>query len=354
MKMKRKLNLLVALAAVPLFLLVTHDGWAQGWTAKAQEALVKAMAEMALSPGDPRLLALTNAGFGQIGSQSTEAFWDIAGKETGCSPGARSLLPVHTSVQEPLWCALYRKDTGKMVFFKWTGDGFGQQVIDASPEKILSPEGWKAASAGLVGKNLFSVVSISLTWAINPPWTLLLASTFHDHLCPGLNAGYIFAEYLMDRLPLGPGEQYMTVTAPGKCPADALQVLFNTTGGKGGGYVMAIGNDLLANYSKGAVQPSIVAMKVNRKSDACEGMVLGFDWDKVMADTGIKREHLFSKEGPSDPWFWISRVKASAELAKMPRERLLGYAVELKRFSGKAGLADKVASGDPYAVVWNQ
>jgi formylmethanofuran dehydrogenase subunit E-like metal-binding protein len=227
-------------------------------------------------------------------------------------------------------------------------------VIDASPEKILSPEGWKAASAGLVGKNLFSVVSISLTWAINPPWTLLLASTFHDHLCPGLNAGYIFAEYLMDRLPLGPGEQYVTVTAPGKCPADALQVLFNTTGGKGGGYVMAIGNDLLANYSKGAVQPSIVAMKVNRKSDACEGMVLGFDWDKVMADTGIKREHLFSKEGPSDPWFWISRVKASAELAKMPRERLLGYAVELKRFSGKAGLADKVASGDPYAVVWNQ
>jgi hypothetical protein len=117
MKMKRKLNLLVALAAVPLFLLVTHDGWAQGWTAKAQEALVKAMAEMALSPGDPRLLALTNAGFGQIGSQSTEAFWDIAGKETGCSPGARSLLPVHTSVQEPLWCALYRKDKGKMVFF---------------------------------------------------------------------------------------------------------------------------------------------------------------------------------------------------------------------------------------------
>lgn len=351
--MKRRLNLLVALVGFSV-LPAAQFGWAQDWTAKAQEALAKAMAEMALPKGDSRLLVLTNAGFGQIGTHTTEAFSDMAGKETGCTRGKRSLLPVHTSIQEPLWCALYRKDSGKVVFFKWTGDGFGQQVIDASPEKILSPEGWKAASSGLVGKNLFSVASISLTWAVNPPWPLLLASNYHDHFCPGLNAGYIFAEYILAHLPLGQGEQYVTVTAPGKCPADALAVIFNATGGKGGGYVMAIGDDLLNKYAKGSVQPFVVAMKVNRKADTCQGVVLGFDWDKAMADTGIKREHLFSKEGPSDPWFWIARVKASVELAKMPREKLLGYAVELKRFSGKAALADKVAGGDPYAVIWNQ
>lgn len=300
--MKRNSGLLMAIVVLPLFL-ATQEGWAKDWKAKAQEALQGAMAEVALPQGDPRLLVLTNAGFGQIGSQTTEAFSDIAAKDTGCTSGTRSLLPVHTSIQEPLWCALYREDSGKLVFFKWTGEGFGKQLIDASPEKILSPEGWRAASSGLVGKNLFSVVSISLTWAVSPPWPLLLASTFHDHFCPGLNAGYILAEYIAANLPLGPGEQYVTVTAPGKCPADALQVLFNTTGGKGGGYVMATGNDLLAKYSKGSVQPSVVAMKVNRKSDTCEGLVLGFDWDKAMADTGVKREHLFSKEGPSDPWF---------------------------------------------------
>lgn len=351
--MKRKLNLLMALVALPLFL-ATYDSWAQDWTSKAQEALRNAMAEIALPQGDPRLLVLTNAGFGQIGANTTEAFSDMAGKETGCTRGNRSLLPVHTSIQEPLWCALYRKDSGRIVFLKWTGDGFGQQVIDASPERILSPEGWKAASAGLVGKNLFSVASISLTWAVNPPWPLLLSSTFHDHSCPGLNAGYIFAEYMTVNLPLGPGEQYVTVTAPGKCPADALQVMFNATGGKGGGYVIAIGDETLAKYAKGSVQPFVVAMKVNRKADTCEGMVLGFDWNKAMADTGIKPEHLFSKEGPSDPWFWIARVKASVELAKMPKEKLFGYAVELKRFSGKAALAEKVGAGDPYTLIWNK
>lgn len=349
--MKRKSNLLMAFVALLLFI-GTHEAWAQDWRTNAQEALVRAMVEIGLPQGDSRLLVLTNAGFGRVGSNSTEAFWDIAGKETGCSWGMRSLLPVHASIQEPLWCALYRKDSGKTVFFKWTGDGFAQQVVDASPQTILSPEGWKAASGGLIGKNLFSVVSISLTWAANPPWPLLLASTFHDHVCPGLIAGYIFAEYMMANLPLGPGDRYVTVTAPGKCPADSLQVLFNTTGGKRGGYVMAIGNEVLKKYQKGSVKPSVVAMKVNGKNDKCEGMVLGFDLERVMAHTRIKPEHLFSKEGPSDPWFWISRVKASAELAKMPREKLLGYAVELKRFSGNAGLAEKVAGGDPYAFIW--
>jgi len=351
--MKRKLNVLVGLIVLQMYSFA-HDVWAHGWTAKAQEAIVKAMAEMNLSKGDPKLLVLTNAGFGRIGDETTEIFLDIAGKETGCTQGMRSLLAVHTSVQEPLWCALFRKDTGKMVFFKWTGDAFGHQLIDASPEKILSPEGWKGAQAGVIGKNLFSVVSISLTWAVNPPWTLLLASTFHDHFCPGLNAGYIFTEYLVERFPLAQGEQYVMVAAPGRCPIDALQVLLNTTGGKQAAYVMGIDKDVLAKYSKGSVQPSIVAMKVDRKADSCEGIVLGFDWEKMMTDTGIKREHLFSKEGPRDPWYWISRVKASVELAKMPRERLLGYAVEMKRFSGKAILAEKVASGDPYAVVWTQ
>ncbi len=351
--MGKKLKVVVGVVALELCLL-NHDGWAHEWSSRAQEVLAKAMAQMALAPGDPRLLVLTNAGFGQIGNETTEAFLDIAVKETGCTLGKRSLLTVHTSVQEPLWWALYRKDTGKIAFFKWTGGGFAEQIIYASPEKVLSAEGWKAAQAGPIGRNLFSVVSISLTWAVNPPWTLLLSSTFHDHFCPGLNAGYIFALYVMDHLPLAPREQYVMVAAPGRCPIDALQILLNTTGGKQSAYVMGIDKDLLAKYSKGSVQPFIVAMKVNRELDACDGIVLGFDWEKMMTDTSIKREHLYAKEGPKDPWYWISRVKASVELAKMPKEKLLGYAVELKRFSGKADLADKMASSDPYAVIWNQ
>lgn len=321
---------------------------------QAKEALSKALAEVDLAKGDKRLLVLTNAGYGQIGTQTTEGFWDLAQEVTGCSQGRRSLLPIHTSVQEPLWAALYRRDTGKMVFFKWTGKGFEAQTIDASPETILTPEGWKNASSGLIGQKLFSVASICVTWAVEPPWTLLLAATFHDHFCPGVNSGYIAGQYLMEKLPLGEGDQYVFVTVPGKCAADALQVMFNTTAGKTSGYTMAIRDEALEKYAKDSVPPSIVAMRVNRKSDTCEGRVLGFDWNKAYNNTGVKAEEMAPQGGQGNPVFWVARAKMSRELARLPKEKLVGYIGELKSFSGKASLAEKVAGGDPYAVVWAQ
>jgi formylmethanofuran dehydrogenase subunit E-like metal-binding protein len=264
------------------------------------------------------------------------------------------LLAVHKSINDPLWCSIFRKDNGKLIFFIWTGQGFSRQVIDASPEKILTPEAWKTAGAGLIGQNMFSVVSISLTWAVKPPWPLLLAATFHDHFCPGVNAGYIIGEYCRDKMALGPGEQYVFITAPALCPADALQVMFNTTAGKSSGYGMYIAPALSSKYEKDKVTPTTIAMRVNRKADTCEGIVFGFNWNKAYRDTGISAEDIAPPGGSSNPMFWISRVKMSRELAKLPRESLLEYLVELKKFNGKASLADEIASNDPYAVVWNR
>jgi hypothetical protein len=41
---------------------------------------------------------------------------------------------------------------------------FEHQVIDASPERFLTPDGWKKASSGLIGQKVFSVVSLCVTW----------------------------------------------------------------------------------------------------------------------------------------------------------------------------------------------
>jgi len=352
--MKRLLGLLFVLSAIVLLVLSSAQAaQVSQELGKAQETLARAMSEIGLQKGDRNLLVLTNAGYGQIGAQSTEAFIDMAQQATGCSIGSRSLLILHTSIMEPLCYSIFRKDTGKIVFVKWTGAGFEQQVIDADPGKILASEGWKAASSGLFGQQAFSVISICLTWAVEPPWPLLLAATFHDHFCPGVNSGYIAGQYLMQKMPLGPGDQYVFITAPGKCAADALQMMFNTTAGKSSGYTMAIGDEALAKYSSDKVQPSLIAMQVNRKSDTCKGLVLGFDWNKAYEDSGVKAEEMAPQGGPSNPMFWIARVKMSRELARMQKQKLLTYVSELKQFSGKASLPDKVAGGDPYAVVWN-
>ena len=243
----RKMKWMVVFSLGFLFFMAL-SGWASdrpSWLDSGRTALNRAMSEIGVSKANGNLLVLTNAGYGTIDNKSTEALLDMASQETGCSTGTRSLLAVHTGIQEPLWCALFRKDTGKLIFFKWTGKDFEQQIIDASPNKILTPDGWKQTSSGLIGQKVFSVVSLCLTWAVDPPWTLFLAATFHDHFCPGVNAGYIAGQYLKGKLPLGVGDQYVFVTAPGKCPADALQVMFNATAGKGSGYTMAISGESL-------------------------------------------------------------------------------------------------------------
>ena len=322
------------------------------WKGKVENALKQAVSEIGLQPGDANVLLLTNAGYGQIMDQSTEGFLDAAHEITGCSTGARNLLAVHSSVLDPLWFSLYSKDTGAMVFAKWTGADFERQAVDGSPDTILTAEGWGNAQKGLIGPHLFGVASISLTWAANPPWPLLQAALFHDHFCPGVNAGYIGGRYMMEKHPLGQGEKYVFVTAPAICPADALQVMFNTTSGKSGGFSMAMDGKTLKKYSSGGVRAMTVAMRVNPKKDECIGTVLGFDWGKANQVTGVKPDELAPKGGKSDPMFWVARAKMSRELVRLPKEKLLDLIVEMKTFNGPADMASQIGAGDPYAAAF--
>jgi formylmethanofuran dehydrogenase subunit E-like metal-binding protein len=320
---------------------------------KAQQALTAAMGELGVKKGETPFLVLTNAGYGQLGGRSTEAFLDLVTESTGRSMGTRSLLPVHSSVDDPLWFSLYRPDTHRLALIASQGPDFKTQLIDAHPDKLLTPEGWKTA-ADLIGPRLFSVVSISLTWAENPPWPLLLAAAFHDHFCPGLNSGYFAGEYLKKNLPLQKGDKYVFVAAPSMCPADAVQVLFNATAGKGGTFGMNIAPKDWEQYLGEGTRPILIAMRVNQASDTCDGVVLGMNWQKVNEDTGVKPEELAPKEGPQNPLFWISRVKMSKQLASMPIAKQMTYLQELQKFSGKAGLAQQVASGNPYPKIVNK
>lgn len=319
----------------------------------AEQALNRAMEEIGLGQGDPNLLVLTSAGYSQVNGYTTEAMIDAAQNITGCTPGTRSLLTVHKSILDPVWFSVFRKDTGRLVFVKWEKDKFDQQVVDASPNKILTPEGWKTAASGLLGPNAFSVISISLTWAANPPWTLLLAATFHDHFCPGVNAGYIAGQFLKKNLPLGPGDKYVFVTAPGICPADALQVMYNATAGKSSGYSMSINPKDLAKYQKGTAKAFTVAMRVNAGADKCTGLVLAFDWKQAQMDAGVKADEMAPQGGPDNPMFWISRVKMSAAMAPLPLQKQLGYIAVVKEFAGPADLANEVSGGSPYAAAFN-
>ncbi len=319
---------------------------------QARQALTEALEKTGKPDDRNDLLVLTNAGYGRIHGQGTVKFLDIAGQVSGCSIGSQNLLSVQSSPDEPLWGSVYRRDTEEMVFFQWTGSDFESQQIDAEPDKVLTREGWRAVSDGLIGQKAFSVLSISLTWAVDPQWDLLNAATLHDHFCPGLNAGYIAGRYVMDNMPLQEKQKYVFAVAPAMCAADALQVMFNATPGKRALFTMQTSGDVLSDYEEEGVRPYIVAMIVDNGKDKTTGKVLGLDWDRVHQDTGVSRDELRPEKGPKDPIFWVARTKMSRELASTPLDQLQEYIVELHEFSGDAQMADKITSGDPYSVVW--
>lgn len=321
----------------------------------ARRAVQESMATLGMNKNDSGFLLLTNAAYGQINGQGAEPYRDLLSESTGCTIGKHSLLDIHTAFNTPLWFSLFQKGTNKLVFCTFQNGAFQRQTIQADPDKILDAQAWKQASRGLIGKKaLFQVVSISLAWSADAAWPILKTAGFHDHVCPGVNIGYLVHQYLEKSMPLEKGDRYLFFGALPKCYMDTLQVVYNATMGKQMAYGITMTQKQLAAYkTKGSV-PSIIALKVNKGKDICQGIVLGFSWKQIMDDLGLRVAEFAPKEGPANPIFFVTRAKACWKMAQMKPEQKMRWLVEMRRFSGPASLAKRVcnAGGDPYGVVW--
>ncbi|WP_338667670.1 FmdE family protein [Pseudodesulfovibrio methanolicus] len=355
--MKKKI--ISARVFLVLLLFAASSSWAAGFGPEAtprmnsaNSALKAAMQTLAVTPDAPGFMVLTNAGYGQADAGSTEAYLDVVAQATGRTPGTRTLLLVNTPCTEPLWFTVFRKDNQRAVFIKLTPDGFKSQPLALAPASLFKPEGWDSARKGLVGARLFSVASISLSWAEDAPWPMLKGAELHDHFCPGLNAGFMVKAYLDQNLPLGPGDAYVFVGAPPICAMDALQSAYGATMGKHGAYSV-LSAKAADKRAKDGVAPTLIAMRVNKKKDTCEGVFIGFDWAKSESFTGVTNADRTPPGGKSNPLFFISRVKMSWKLAQMDMQDKLACIKALGRFSGPAALAGKVAGAgaDPYALA---
>jgi formylmethanofuran dehydrogenase subunit E-like metal-binding protein len=343
------LALLLLWSAIPAKAALSASGLDQ-----AKAALEQAMADVGEKKGSQTLLVLTNAAYARLDGDSAVGFLDAATAVTGATFGARSLLCVHSSMLSPLWFSLYSPASNTIVYTAQKDGAFSSQKIDASPEHLFAPDNWKAAGSGIIGGSLFSVASISLAWAVTPDYMSLQAASFHDHFCPGVNYGLILGDYIEKRFPLGPGDAYVFAVAPSKCAADALQVIYNTTTGKGGDYGMGISEADLAKYAVNGVKPTAVVMRVNRKNDVCDALALGIDSARLYADIKMNEADLAPEGGQKNPLFYIARTRASREICRLPKEQRMGYVVELAKTSGKADLADKITANDPYARVFGK
>ncbi len=318
----------------------------------AKNAFFHAMNKVKAS-GEKNTMVVTNAGYGNLDGKSSEAMIDAISAGTGCTPGKRTLLTVHTPCNEPFWATVINTDTFKAIFLQSSKDGLKKTELNLSPKTVLTPQGWLKARSTDAGKRLFSIVSIAYAAKAGASWDMLRAAELHDHFCPGLNAGFLVRSYMEKAYPLGKGDKYVFVGAPPICAMDALQSIFGTTVGKRGTYAMDVAPKVNGAIASNGAKPVIIAMRVNTEKNKTDGVIIGFDFDRISDKTGVRTADLKPAGGPANPLFYISRVKVSWKMAQMPMKDKMPCLEVIKRFNRPAKTAAEVqnAKANPYAPL---
>jgi formylmethanofuran dehydrogenase subunit E-like metal-binding protein len=314
--------------AVFVFLLVglapaahAADGGYAFWSSVGKRAAAEAWRLLGGKPAD--MLVLTNAGFAVVGGDTTQASLDGLSEATGCTVGKGNLLAVHSSREKPLWFLFFDKASGKAAYCEpdplFPADRpFRRLAVEnIGADKLLAdPGAWdKKARDKVFGGNEFSVVTIANVVAQGVPYDFVQAVLFHDHLCPGATSGYLIAGYLNKHLPLrSPAERYYIVALPPWCKDDALQVLLNTTPGKSGLAVIPMNDADKQTLVPEAKNLAGIYIRWDGRSKTGDGLVLGFDFGKGYALSGIDAERGYPWESRLRLDLWYSSYLSQPDM----------------------------------------
>jgi len=273
-------------------------------------AAITAMEQLRFEKGDSNILALTDAGYAQIGNLTTEKTLLGITNEAGVNEGDGTLFRVLRANNRPLWFFFFSKSTGNAVYMQVDEkalnnslEGFkalkSEQVfsrisranVDLSYLLNHTDEGNETFNNASFCGNEFSLVGISNIWAQQESaFDFLQAACFHDHLCPGVTGGYMLARYVEEKMPINnESESYKVIAIPPWCKDDLLELRWDATPGKSGMFVMALTDAeekaLNARYNQTDV--SGIYIRWNDTARQGTALVLGFNWTHMYNLTGI-------------------------------------------------------------------
>mgnify|MGYP000397909191 CR=1 FL=1 len=219
--------------------------------------------------------------------------------------GRCTVIPVHRSYDSSLWFAFYKKSTGELLYLEVNMDLLAEYLAktEGTPAEEfasletdeiftevvkvnvdlgrLDDEGWAEVSEKL-GENAFSLVGIANIWSTGKGGLLLASATMlHNHVCPGLTAGYLLSRYIARNMPLAEGEKYIFISVPIWCKDDAFQIIFDATVGKRGLFAMQIPRDVQEKLPERVRNIATIFIKWNKGTGRGKGYVLFFDWAKA-------------------------------------------------------------------------
>jgi formylmethanofuran dehydrogenase subunit E-like metal-binding protein len=295
------------------------------WMSLADKAATTAIDRLnnASNTGETNLIVLTNAGYAMINGHSTEACLDgLQSEKTKATVGTNSLVALHSTPNQPLWFFFYEKISGNGVYCE-----VDSTKIDLTTTQLSLPNvpfskvliynikadtehlyaNFEYANQDLFinkgfGGNESRIIAIANALALNVPHDLIKAFQYHDHLCPGVTAGYLIVKYVQAHYPLNNiYDKYFVLSMPPWCKDDAIMTLLNTTPGKSGYGVYYLNDTETAQLKSEAANLAVIIFRHNSVTNDWEGQVIGFDW-------GTSKQENNWGENTSWNW-WESRLK---------------------------------------------
>ncbi len=318
------------------------------WHSTAEQAAKEAWRLLGGKPAE--VVVLTNAGYAVVNGSTTEGCLDGLTKASGATVGKANLLEVHSSRDKALWFLFFDKKTGQSAYCEVNPQAVpaelnqGKKVAAVPSAKLFAriaaaniganqifanPAEWNAkVQARIFNGNEFALVTLANVAAHGAPYDFVKAALYHDHLCPGVNSGYLIANYLKKELPLrSADEKYYIISVPVWCKEDALQTVLNTTPGKSGMAVLPMDEQLKARLIPEAKNLAGIYIRWNDKSKTGDGLVLAFDFARANSIGNIDNNQGFP---------WESKVKMDLFLLDY-YDKPEVFVSTIKKFDLKAG-----------------
>ena len=112
------------------------------------------MSALGATRATPGLCVLTDAGYVKVDEETTECCIGTIERVTGCSISDGNLLPVHRSVDKPLWFAIFDNETKDCVYAVYKNGAFTATMINIDGENATTSDGWNATKAA-IGSDAF-------------------------------------------------------------------------------------------------------------------------------------------------------------------------------------------------------
>ncbi len=273
------------------------------WNASGRRAGTQALALMkqkSVTPQKENLIALTNAGYAEIGNSCTMGFIDGLSNITGCRRGNNTLVEIHARYDAPLWCAVFDKVSGYCAYLQLKSSKISRDIKKAPVSEIFDITAVERINADhlyanaetynkkfgekIFGGNEFRVVTIINTLAQSAPAYAVRAFEYHDHYCPGVTSGIMMVNYLKKHFSSMPDGNYFVQSVQPWCKEDALMTLLNATPGKGGYSALYSTEADRAAWKPEAKDAATIVYREDKNTKKWDGVVLGFKW----TDAGCK------------------------------------------------------------------